>query len=90
MGTLKFTNMRTGEVIEPETDFDLMIGDWITKYRPRPERQPVPVPKPMTKSECDEIERLREINFWRYQDELYNQEPLEVSEELEDECDSQE
>jgi hypothetical protein len=89
MGILKFTNMRTGEVIEPETDFDLMIGDWITKFRPRPERQPVPVPAPMTPGEWDEVERLREINHYRYQDETYGTEPLDDCEESEDECDTQ-
>lgn len=89
MGTLKFTNIRTGEVIEPESDFDLMIGDWITKFRPRPERQPVPTPMPMTVVEWEEAERLREINFYRYQDEIYGHEPIDVSDESEDQCDSQ-
>ena len=81
--TLKATHMKSGQVTEISHDetsehlAELIKSDF---ERRRIERPPMPVEpfaRPMTPGEWDEYDRLREINFYRYQDEVNDTEPLD-------------
>lgn len=98
---LKATHMTTGAVREIGHDeTSEHLAEWIRSEfeRRRLERPPAPaqpIARPMTIVEWEEVERLREINVYRYQDEIYGTEPLDdcdgcdECEESEDQCDSQ-
>ncbi len=88
MSSLRATNLHTGEVSElGHDDVSEHLADWIRheyRGRPIPAPKPQPVARPITDAEWAETERLRDIRFYRYQDEVNGTEPIETDDECED------
>lgn len=90
MSQLRATNLQTGEVSElGHDDVSEHLADWIRheyRGRPNPVGEPQrPISRPMTAAEWDEYDRLRDVRFYRYQDELNETESIEIDDTSESE-----
>jgi len=98
VSSLRATNLQTGEVSDLAHDEvsehlrKWMKSEFESRSTERPKFHP-PVARPMTEAEWQEYDRIRDIRFYRYQDELNETEPIEIDEDdgwLDEECEDEE